>query len=51
MRLADQLRSFQIKGEGDLRYDEASFSIVTAFFELESPNFVKVAPADLYLIY
>ena len=39
------------KGEGDLRCDETSVSIVTAFSELESPNLVKVAPVDLYLIY
>ena len=41
----------QDKGEGDLTLDETRFSILTAFFELEAPNFVRSVPVGGYLIY
>ena len=40
-----------IKGEGDLTNDDTRFSILTAFFELEVPNLVRLVPVGGYLIY
>ena len=45
------IAKIMIKGEGDLATDEMRFSILTTFFEPDSPKLVRSVPVGGYLIY